>query len=166
MGSKQPVIHEPSIAVGELSAVLLRLDEGDVNGARELLEGWQTVEAGELPAYVGQGLPAYVDLLDRTIGLVGGFLRYLGTRDDRAVRVEKMHREFERFAKRFSDAYAAELDENESIAEQDADETAEEQLDTERHRKAVQLAAAELAPLRARAFRRHLAALTEAEGSS
>lgn len=164
MGAKQPVIHEPSIALGELAAVLELLDAGDVKGARELLEGWKPIGAGELPSFIGQGLPAYVDLLDRCIGLVGGFLRHLHTRDDNAGRVEIMHRAYERFAGRFSDIYPDELDANEADElEQDGSPFGDEEL--ERRRKAAQLAAAELAPLRARAFRRHLAELVDKAGS-
>ena len=163
MSAKQPVIHEPSIALGELSAVLELLDAGDVKGARELLEGWKPIGAGELPAFIGQGLPAYVDLLDRCIGLVGGFLRHLHTRDDKAVRVERMHREYERFSSRFCDSYPDELDANE--ADDDDDDRGTGVGTPEQRREAANRAAAELAPLRARAFRRHLAELVDKAGS-
>ncbi len=153
MGAMQPVSHEPSVALGELRAVLAQLDAGNVEGARVLLEGWQPVGAGEVPAFIGKGLPAYVDLLDRAVGLLGGFLRFVHTRDHDAKRVERVHRAFERFARAFSDAYPDELDELEQLDEPvEGDEL-------EVRREAARRAAVELAPMRAALVRRHLVAV-------
>lgn len=162
MASTQPIVQEPSIALGELAAVLERLDAGDVAGARQLLEGWRPVAAGELPAFIGKGLVPYVGLVDRVVGLLGGFLRHIGTRDNREARVERVHRAYERFARSYAELYTDELDAVE--AEDDVD--TDDELDAELRRKAAQLAAAEVAPIRAAAFRRHLAQLVAAGGTN
>ena len=161
MSRRMSVLNEPSIALGELDAVLELLDRGDVAGARELLAGWRPVDTGEIPSFIGQGLTAYVELVDRSVGLLGGFLRFIGTRDKNELRVARVHREFERFATRFSESYAAELDELEVEAVDEADE-----LDAKVRREAARLAAAELAPARAAAFRRHLEQLVSGGGAA
>lgn len=158
MPAMQPVSHEPSVAVGELRAVLEQLDRGNVDGARVLLAGWMPVGAGEVPAFIGRGLPAYVDLLDRAVGLIGGFLRFIHTRDDDAKRVERIHRAYERFARSFSEAYPDELDELEREVEPDDGD------ELEIRREAARRAAVELAPMRAALVRRHLVAVRAERG--
>lgn len=95
---------------------------------RAAVAGWTPVSAPAFPSYIG-GRRDLIDVLDSSIGLVGGFLRALPSRDEDRTRTDKAHRTFERFAARIGELYREDLDDLEEEYQREADERAEDALE-------------------------------------